>query len=159
MSSSMPQLEVPASLTPPPGAALLLRALGRGVQIYTSQPNAAAAGKFQWVLKGPEASLTCEDERGQFVATHFAGPTWQSALEGDSSKVTGEVAAKADAPGGDSIPWLLLKGKSTDSSGMFSGVKFIQRLRTRGGLAPSEPTEAGREVRVPYEAQYVFYTA
>jgi len=43
---------------------------------------------------------------------------------------------------------------------VFGHVRFIQRLGTAGGNAPSEgcnQASAGGEVRVPYSAEYWFY--
>lgn len=44
--------------------------------------------------------------------------------------------------------------------GTMSGVSYIQRLNTRGGGAPAKACNArreGRELRVAYEADFVFY--
>ena len=41
-----------------------------------------------------------------------------------------------------------------------TGVSYIQRLNTKGGVAPSTPCDAttkGRRQQVAYEADYVFY--
>jgi Protein of unknown function (DUF3455) len=35
-------------------------------------------------------------------------------------------------------------------------VTSIQRLNTRGGVAPAAPCVAGAEANVPYETDYVF---
>jgi hypothetical protein len=77
----------------------------------------------------------------------------------DGSTVIGEVVAHEDSPDADAIPWLLLRAKSTVGSGVFSGVAFIQRLRTSGGKAPLTGCDAGyagTEVRVAYSADYYF---
>ena len=87
-------------LVPPPqGAPLLLEVAADGVQVYTCEAKDQA---FTWVFKAPEANLF--DKQGLQVGTHFAGPTWKI---GDGA-VIGEVAARADAPAGGAIPWLLL---------------------------------------------------
>jgi hypothetical protein len=58
------------------------------------------------------------------------------------------------------IPWLLLQAVPTSECGIFAGTTYIQRVRTTGGLAPTDPpTQAGEEARVPYTAEYVFYQA
>jgi hypothetical protein len=50
---------------------------------------------------------------------------------------------------------------STSGSGLLGDVLHVQRLSTRGGLAPvtgcASPADAGKEVRVPYSANYFFY--
>ena len=110
-----------------------------------------------WTLKAPEAVL--RDAAGTVVAKHFAGPSWQA---NDGSTVVGEVVARADAPGGNAIPWLTLHAKSHSGAGQFADVAFIQRIDTVGGVAPAAGCETGtrgNEVRIPYSAAYLFYAA
>lgn len=145
----------PAALQPPPDqrAAQVLQA--RGVQIYECAPAADRSGEFAWALKAPEAALV--DASGASAGTHFAGPTWQAP---DGSRLIGKLRARAAGPDPRAIPWLLLDATPSGPEGAFSRVRSIQRLRTVGGLAPAEPCDAARaaqQVRVPYEATYVFF--
>jgi hypothetical protein len=75
----------------------------------------------------------------------------------------GAVVASANAPNPESIPWLLLRAASHEGPGTFSGVTFIQRVLTGGGVAPAAETytakEVGEEARVDYIAEYLFYVA
>src|SRR5439155_21821767 len=58
----------------------------------------------------------------------------------------------------NSIPWLLLRAVSTEGSGIFQQVTYIQRVNTTGGVAPVNPGSAtGTRIGVPYTAEYVFY--
>lgn len=142
------------ALAPPAGARILLRTAADGVQVYTCQ---ASGSGFGWVFKAPEAALF--DEHGRQIGKHFAGPSWQSF---DGSLVSGEVAAKADAPSADSIPWLLLRAKTREGTGQFGQVAFIQRIDTKGGVAPAsgcDSAHAGAEAQIRYSAVYVFYAA
>ena len=142
-----------AALSPPEGARVLLRTSAKGVQIYTCQASGAS---FAWVFKAPEATLFAG---GQKVGDHFAGPSWKAL---DGSIVTGEVAGKADAPAPNSIPWLLLRAKSHEDKGQFAQVAFIQRVDTKGGVAPTSGCDAdhnGAEARIGYSARYIFYAA
>jgi hypothetical protein len=144
--------DVPDSLkVPPDGGPLLLRAYGKGVQIYecpvsdppTPRPHAI-------LLKG-------DRDEGDLVAIHFAGPTWQAL---DGSTVVGAKMASAPSPDPDGVPWLLLKAKSTEGSGLFSRVTYIQRLYTDGGQPPvggCDQAHEQAEVLVEYSAQYFFY--
>jgi hypothetical protein len=147
---------LPEQLRPPEGETPILRASAKGDQIYVCRAKADGSG-FEWGLKAPDATL--HDESGRQVATHYAGPTWQAE---DGSKVVGQVAANVPAPGGQAIPWLLLKARSHEGSGRFAAVTHIQRLDTTGGLAPTTGCDAGHagaEQRVPYTAVYAFYKA
>ena len=129
---------VAQELVPPPdGAKLLLEATAEGVQIYACEAQGAG---FAWILKAPDARLV--DTRGRQVATHFAGPTWKAT---DGSSVVGEVVARADAPDGKAIPWLLLKAKSHDGAGLMAGVAFIRRSVTRDGLAAPAGCDAAHQ--------------
>jgi hypothetical protein len=90
--------------------------------------------------------------------SHYAGPTWQA---NDGSKVVGEVVAHVAAADNSAIPWLLLRAKAHDGSGVLAGVEFIQRLHTVGGKAPLSGCDAGyagTRVRVDYSADYNFYS-
>jgi hypothetical protein len=141
-------------LAPPAGTRLILRSAADGVQIYVCE---ASSNGFVWVFKAPEAALF--DENGRQVGKHFAGPSWQAL---DGSIVTGEVAGKADAPAAGAIPWLLLRAKSHSGAGQFAEIGFVQRLDTKGGLAPTggcDSAQVGREARMRYSATYVFYAA
>ena len=147
--------EVPSDLTPPASAVLLFELRARGVQIYTCAAKPADPAAFVWTFKEPQAELF--NDRGEVVGTHFAGPTWQGQ---DGSSVVGEFVARVDAPSKKAIPWLLLKAKSHAGDGAFSTITHIQRLDTKGGVAPSKGCDADHardEVRVPYKATYAFY--
>ena len=147
--------KAPSTLTPPENAVLLFEFEAQGVQIYACEATPEAPTTFAWTFKAPEAEL--RNARGQVVATHFAGPTWQG---NDGSTVVAAVVARADAPSKKAIPWLLLEAKSHTGSGVFSTITYIQRLDTKGGIAPGKGCDAAHanaETRVPYEATYAFY--
>jgi hypothetical protein len=124
----------------PDGQHEILKATGKGVQIYSCQ-NA------QWVFQAPEATLF--NAAGVEIGTHSAGPVWKFK---DGRSVKGQVAAKHDAPAASDIPWLLLKADG-------AGFEYIRRTETHGGIAPAGSCESGKTVRVPYSATYTFYTA
>ena len=147
---------VPENLKTSANEVILLEAQARGVQIYECRSSINNLQVFGWVLKAPEAELF--DSAGKIVGRHYAGPTWEA---NDGSKVVGEVKAQDSNQDPTAIPWLLLKAKTTSGNGVFSRVTSIQRLHTVGGKAPAEecnPDIAGKEIRMPYEAKYYFYT-
>jgi hypothetical protein len=154
-SRMMDAHDIPAPLRVSPDEALTLRAHAVGVQIYRCSADKNDAARYEWVSKAPEADLF--DHSGGRIGKHYAGPTWEAR---DGSKVVGEVAARADSPDPSAVAWLLLNAKSTSGSGVFTRVRFVQRLRTVGGNAPRDgctQAAAGSEVRVPYSAEYWFY--
>ncbi len=149
--------KTPPELQVPTNSSLVLKARGKGVQIYECASKPDEANAFAWKLKAPEADLF--DDNGQKVAHHFAGPTWQAS---DGSSAVGSVRAKADAPDPQAVPWLLLTAVAK-GPGLLARVMHVQRLDTSGGKPPASGCDAARaktkaETRVPYEATYYFYS-
>jgi len=146
---------VPDSLAPPAGLKRVLEASAVGVQIYRCKTpdNAKDASAAAWILEAPRATLT--DQRGEGVARHYAGPTWEAV---DGSKITGKVTARADAPEKGAIAWLLLTAQSAGTPGRFDQVRAVQRLYSSGGAAPAGAcAHIGETLEVPYRALYVFW--
>jgi hypothetical protein len=150
---------VPAALAAPSGAMLAKRVHAEGVQIYTCMPaSGGATAAYTWALKAPDAKLY--DTSCTLVGTHGAGPSWRS--EADGSTVVGSAVASVDAPDTHTaIPWLLLKAVSHTGTGVMSDVIAVQRVDTRGGVAPTSGCDAahvGSDTSVAYAATYYFYT-
>ena len=143
-----PDLTACPQLVAPVGSRLQLHAFGIGVQIY--HWNGAS-----WGVATPSATIYANPGGQGELASHFAGPTWQS---NSGSTVVGTVANRC-VPDPASIAWLSLTGVS-NGPGIFANVNFIQRLNTVGGNAPSTPGSViGQEARIPYTADYLFYQA
>jgi hypothetical protein len=154
MATALAAFAAEPLVPPPEGAPLLFEASAEGVQIYNCEPE---HGSLAWVFKSPEANLY--DKQGRQIGRHYGGPTWR--LE-DGSAVVGEVAAKADSPAPAAIPWLLLRAKSHDGTGVMSQVAFVRRSETKDGLAPAsgcDEQHAGHQARMRYSATYQFYGA
>jgi hypothetical protein len=138
----------------PDGNKLFLVGHAVGVQIYACAP---APTGFAWSLLGPRANLY--DDHGNLVVTHFAGPSWQAK---DGSTVVGTVTGRAPVDR-TAIPWLRLETTPAPGSkpGRLARTTFIQRLATRGGLAPApascDAAAAGTTAEVPYTADYAFW--
>jgi hypothetical protein len=143
---------VPARIAVPAGNTPFLVGHAVGVQIYTCN---ATGGSFAWTLVAPDARLY--DDHGKRIISHYAGPTWEAK---DASRVVG---ARVDGVTVDpkAIPWLLLSATSTGRPGLLAQTTFIQRLETRGGLAPAAGAcnrfTVGARVKVPYTADYYFW--
>ncbi len=91
------------------------------------------------------------------IGRHYTGPTWKPK---DGSEVTGKAAARADAPEAGSVPWLLVTATGHSGSGVLSAVTIIQRIHTKGGIAPTAECIAasdGYEERSSYSADYYYY--
>jgi hypothetical protein len=152
-----PAVEIPATLSVPADQKLALILEATGVQIYDCAPAKAPAVGNVWTFRAPEAEL--RDQAGNPFGRHYGGPTWEAK---DGSKVVGVVKAKENAPAPTAIPWLLLSTGATYGHGALEQTKSIQRLKTVGGQPPSADcasADLGREMRVPYQAEYRFYVA
>jgi len=123
-----------------------LAAFGVGTQNYTWDGST-------WTGPVPEAILF---EGEGIVATHFAGPSWQSP---SGSLVVGTVTGRVTVDR-TAIQWVRLVPVSTEGPGVFADVTFIQRINTVGGRAPeTNGTVIGQIAKVPYTADYFFYRA
>ena len=148
---------VPQKLNPGASESMTLIVPAKGVQIYECRASKDQAGAYEWAFVAPEAELF--DTTGGRIGRHYGGPHWEST---DGSKVLAKVVARADAPKAGDIPWLLLGAKSVGQEGSFSKVTSIQRVNTVGGVAPKvgcSQDNAGTPTRVPYTADYYFFTA
>jgi hypothetical protein len=145
---------LPEAVRAPAGLKQTLATTGVGEITYECREKKDMAGAHEWVFVAPVATLYSRDRKP--VGKYYAGPTWEAA---DGSKVTGkQVAAAPTAPG--SIPLQLVKADPAMGAGAMQGVAYIQRLNTKGGVAPAMACNAasrGQRQQVAYEADYVFY--
>ena len=151
-----PTVVIPGNLSAPATDSLVRTLWADGVQIYECRAKADGAGFPEWAFVAPDAKLV--DSNGVLIGHHYAGPTWEA---GDGSKVVGVVKAKVDAPRPGTIPWLLLATHSTGKPGLFANVTTIQRVATEGGATPATgcgTATVGKQVSVPYKAQYAQYS-
>jgi hypothetical protein len=151
---AIPRPDVPEKIKAPAGEEVVLVAHASGSQIYVCQ--AGADGKLAWTLKAPEADL--RNDQGAPIGRHYAGPTWKL---NDGSEVTGKAAARVDAPDAGSIPWLLVTVTAHSGEGALSRVTDIQRIHTKGGVAPAADTcdaaKQSSESKISYTADYYFF--
>jgi hypothetical protein len=183
-----PDTTTSGTLTPGPGNSEFLATHGVGTQGYVCLPSGSGVS-FTVNNARPEATLfTSVFGEALQVITHFLSPvenpndvgpkpprfgdaTWQSSF--DSSKVwaqkTNFVHAGDDAscPNAGAIDCLLLQtiGTAQGPTGgkTLTRTTFIQRLNTKGGSAPatgcSSANDIGKQVLVPYSADYHFFRA
>ena len=151
------QAALPDAVKVPAGHAVVMETVGVGEITYECKAKAAMAGEFEWVFVGPKAVLN--DRSGKMVGSYFGPPaTWQAA---DGSKITGTQLAVAPASPGN-IPLQLVKANAAMGSGAMTGISHIQRVATKGGVAPAMPCAAasmGQKQVVAYQADYIFYKA
>ena len=175
---SLPQSAHAEKVTPPPVPAGLevssdfeafLVGHAIGTQNYVCQPS---GGSFAFVLFTPQATLF--NDADHQIITHFFSPnpdeggtiraTWENSR--DTSTIWAAVVPDGSATvDPNSIAWLKLAVVGAEDGptggGKLSDTKFIQRLNTSGGLAPttgcSSLADVGNKAFVPYTADYFFY--
>jgi hypothetical protein len=138
------------ALRVPAGHRVSYRAFAAGVQIYRWD---AAAGA--WAFVGPEALLFADEGCTSPIGFHDFGPTWTSV---SGSRVVGRFEAGFTVDP-DAIPWLRLAAVESAGPGPFARTTYIQRVNTRGGRAPARAGVASEIARVPYTAEYYYYSA
>ncbi|MFI8749399.1 DUF3455 domain-containing protein [Vreelandella lionensis] len=145
----------PAEVQVPDGNTVALETVGVGAITYMCE--AKEDGTMGWVFKGPHAALN--DSEGTQVGSYYGPPATWEALDG--SKITGTQLAVA--PNGDgNIPLQLVEANPAEGEGAMSGVSYIQRLNTQGGVAPDVACDDGHDgatAVVTYQADYIFWTA
>lgn len=151
------QASLPAAVQVPAGNKVAMETVGVGEITYQCNAKKDMAGQFEWVFVGPDAKLN--DRSGKQVGKYYGPPaTWESM---DGSKLTATQVAVAPAAAG-SIPLQLVKANPAMGTGAMTGVTFIQRVNTMGGVAPATACTAsntGAKQIVKYQADYIFYKA
>ena len=160
---------VPADLEVEPGFKAFLEGHAVGTQNYVCQPSGAG---FAFVLFTPQATLF--NDADHQIITHFFSPnpdehgtiraTWENSRDTSTvwAALVPDGAVTVDP---NSIPWVKLAVVGAEDGptggGKLSDTKFIQRVNTSGGLAPSTGcsslADVGKKAFVPYSADYFFY--
>ncbi|MDB5743840.1 MAG: hypothetical protein JWR68_2155 [Polaromonas sp.] len=157
MTPSYSQASLPPAVQVPTGNKVAMETMGSGDITYQCSAKKDMADQFEWVFVGPDAKLM--DRSGKQVGKYYGPPaTWESM---DGSKLTATQVAVAPNGTGN-IPSQLVKGNPAMGSGAMNGVTYIQRVNTRGGVAPAAPctsATAGAKQVVQYQADYIFYKA
>lgn len=154
MMKGVDNAALPEAVRVPAGQKQMMTTTGVGEITYECRDKKDAAGQYEWAFVGPVATLYGGDKK--MVGKYYAGPTWEAA---DGSKVTGKQVAISPASPGN-IPMQLVKAEPAMGAGAMNGVSYIQRLNTKGGVAPAMACDAagkGKRQVVAYEADYVFY--
>ena len=151
------QVKLPASIQVPSGHKVAMETVGIGQITYECRAKKDMATEHEWVFIGPDAKL---QTRGGTVIGKYWGPpaTWEN---NDGSKVTATQVAVAPAEMGN-IPLQLVKANPATGVGAMQGVTYIQRVATKGGVAPSVvcgTTNLGSKQIVQYQADYIFWKA
>jgi Protein of unknown function (DUF3455) len=148
------QADLPAAVKVADGNVVSMETVGVGQITYECRAKKDNTG-FEWVFVGPDAKLM--DRAGKQVGRYYGPPaTWELP---DGSKFTGaQVAVSPASPG--NIPLQLVKANPATGSGALVGTTFVQRVATKGGVAPSTTCDmaaTGKKEIVNYQADYILY--
>ncbi len=134
----------------PDGQQPALKLAARGVQVFRCEQR---NGQWGWWFRLPEAELS--NDLGQVVARHGADFSFE---HGDGSRLLGKVMAVDGAPTDTNLRWMLLSTRSF-GNGTFSGITYVQRVNTSGGVPPAgcDARQANQLLRVDFTADFVFY--
>lgn len=149
------QDSLPDAVKVPTGHQVAWETVGVGEITYECRPKAGTPGAFEWFFVGPKADL--KSRTGQVIGSYYGPPATWAALDG--SRFTGKQLAVAPAAPGN-IPMQLVQANPVMGSGALTGVTHVQRVATRGGVAPSLPCTSdglGRRETVKYQADYIFW--
>lgn len=151
------QDSLPDAMKVPNGHRVALETVGVGQITYECRAKKDMAGQFEWVFAGPDAKLL--DRSGRQVGRYYGPPaTWEAM---DGSRITGKQLSVS--PGGaGNIPLQFVQANPAMGSGAMSGVTYIQRVKTQGGVAPASACGAanvGGQQIVNYQADYIFWKA
>ena len=146
---------VPSTIEVPAGHVLLFTYHAKGAQTYECKNG-------QWAFRAPKAALL-DIENRRLAGIHYggidrgmtAGPWWESLHDG--SRIRGGNAVSAPSPNPNSIPLLRLEVLQWEGAGVFSPVKYIQRLNTNGGVGPTGACSTSELRLMPYTTDYYFY--
>ncbi|KGH06510.1 DUF3455 domain-containing protein [Comamonas thiooxydans] len=151
------QAELPASVQVPAGHKVVMETVGIGQITYECRAKKDMATEHEWVFVGPDAKL--QTRSGMVIGKYWGPPaTWEN---NDGSKVTAAQLAVAPAGAGN-IPLQLVKANPATGMGAMQGVTYIQRVATKGGVAPSMAcgtANLGSKQIVQYQADYIFWKA
>ena len=134
-----------------------METVGVGQITYECRTKKDSATEHEWVFVGPDAKL--QTRSGAVIGKYWGPPaTWEN---NDGSKVTATQVAVSPAGTGN-IPLQLVKANPASGMGAMQGVTYIQRVATRGGVAPNMGCGAanlGSKQVVQYQADYIFWKA
>lgn len=149
------QKGLPALIQVAAGNTLVLETNASGTIEYQCSKEKDPLTTYKWIITGPTATLT--NKEGEKIGD-YTGPPARWAHE-DGSFVTGSQVA-VSPNGSKNIPMQLVKADVAGGQGVLTTVSYVQRVNTKGGIAPSgkcSESNEGEKVEVNYKADYKFW--
>jgi hypothetical protein len=148
-ATPVPSLGFFSRIKVPEGHVPVLKLAGRGVQIFRCEQRERTLG---WAYRLPEADLL--DSEGRLAGRHGADFSFEL---NDGSRLVGKVQGSDEVSAND-LRWLLLSTRSF-GQGALTGITYVQRINTHGGMPPArcEANQRNQLLRVDFSAEFVFY--
>lgn len=151
------QKDLPALIQVATGNSLVLETKASGTIEYRCSKAQDPLTTYKWVMVGPQADLS--DQGGEKIGDYSGPPArW---THKDGSFVTGsQVAVSPNSS--KNIPFQLVKADVSGGLGALTAINYVQRVNTKGGVAPSKKCSAdneGEKAEVKYSAEYRFWKA
>ena len=151
------QKGLPALIQVATANTLVLETKASGTIEYQCSKEKDPLTTYKWTMAGPKAELS---SRGGEKIGDYSGPPARWAHK-DGSFVTGSQVA-VSPNGSKNIPLQLVKADVAGGQGALTGVSYVQRVNTQGGVAPAKKCSAdndGEKAEVSYKAEYRFWKA
>lgn len=151
------QKGLPALIQVATGNTLVLETKASGTIEYQCSKEKDPLTTYKWIMAGPKAELT--KGSGEKVGDYSGPPARWSHIDG--SFVTGSQVA-VSPNGSNNIPLQLVKADVSGGLGALTAISYVQRVNTKGGVAPSKKCSAdneGEKTEVAYSAEYRFWKA
>ncbi len=148
------QPTLPADIRVPAGHQAVLEARGVGELQYECQATSLSPWQYAWLPR--DRSIELRDSANNTITLARSARSW---VHRDGSELVVREFVEVDN-GAPNLPLQRARVEASKLPGTLSNISYIQRIRTVGGL-PSvrncSSAELGMRVRVPYEADYVFW--
>jgi hypothetical protein len=148
---------LPDAVKVPASNSVMMETMTAGAVIRQCRANKDMAGQYEWAFVGLDAGL--RNRAGKVVGRYYGPPaTWESV---DGSNVTGTQVAVVPTDTGN-ISFQLVKANPAMGMGAIQGVRYIQHVKTGGGVAPQSGCTAAtlsQKQNLTYTADYIFWRA
>lgn len=145
---------LPADVRVPAGHQAVLEARGLGELQYECQATSLSPWQYAWLPR--DRSIELRDTSNNSITLARSARAW---IHRDGSELAVREFVEVDN-GAANLPLQRARVEPSNLPGTLSNISYIQRIRTVGGLPATRncsAAELGMRVRVPYEADYVFW--
>ncbi|MEN9560678.1 MAG: hypothetical protein RLZZ502_1889 [Pseudomonadota bacterium] len=154
--SAFDQSTLPESIQVGEGYKIAYEAVGLGTVLYRCTGlTEEGRRRYVWQFVGPDAKLL--DREGVQVGTYTGPPTYFQLKDGSGTSANG---MRVSSNGAGNLTLQILEAHSSNGNGALTGVKFIQRINTKGGAAPANGCtvqNTGAEQKVQFQADYIYW--